>query len=192
MSLEITYLSDDKKYKWRLSVNEVEAIDILASKGLKDKIDAVLGVIGFGEETCIAKNQLYEAVIHLINQLENDSDLTLYFYDVKAEVPRGSGNYSMGGTGISGLKIRGEEYVIWHGLDKCVLIKKWQDTDMKIHHGEPLDIRHLSIIETDEDSFIGDIKILKRKMSSILVKNLRKLKTFLEECTGDDIIKILC
>jgi len=37
-------------------------------------------VIDFGEETFIAKNQLYEAVVHLISQLENDSDLTLYFF----------------------------------------------------------------------------------------------------------------
>lgn len=192
MGLEITYSSDDnKQYKWQLSVNEVEAMDILASKGLRDKADAILGVIDFGEKTCIAKSQLFEAVVFLINELENNPDLTPYFFDVKAEIPRGSGNYSTGGIAICGLKINGEEYEIEHGLDKCVLIKKWQDTDMKIHHGEPVDIRHLSIIETDQDSFIGDIKIAKRKMSNVLVKNLKKLKTFLEECTSDNIIKIL-
>lgn len=192
MGLEITYLSDEKRqYKWRLSVNEVEAMDILASKGLKDKTDAVLGVIDFGEKTCIAKSKLFEAVVFLINKLENSPDLTPYFFEVKAETPRGSGNYSTGGAGISGMKIKGEEYVIWYGLDKCVLIKKWQGADMKIHHGEPVDIRHLSTIETDEDSFIGDIKISKRKMSNVLVKNLKKLKSFLEECTGDHIVKVL-
>jgi hypothetical protein len=191
MSLEITYLSDDKKYKWRLSVSEVEAMEILASKGLKDKADTILDVVDFGEKTCIAKSQLFEAVVFLINELENNPDLTPYFFDVKAETPRGSGNYSRGGTGISGMKIKGEEYVIWYGLDKCVLMKKWQDADMKIHHGEPVDIRHLSTIETDKDSFIGDIKISKRKMSNVLVKNLKKLKIFLEGCPDDDIIKIL-
>lgn len=191
MSLEITYSSDDKKYKWRLSANEVEAIDILASKGLRDKTDAVLGVMDFGEKTCIAKSQLFEAVVFLINELENNPDLIPYFFDVKAETPRGSGNYSMGGTAICGLKISGAEYVIEYGLDKCILIKKWQDTDMKIHHGDPVDIRQLKKIETDSNSFIGDVEIIKRKMSNVLVKNLKKLKAFLEECSGDDIIKIL-
>lgn len=190
MSLEITYSSNDKTYKWRLSVNEVEAIDILASKGLRDNTDAVLGVVDFGKKACIAKNQLFEAVVFLINELESNPCLVPYFFVVKAETPRGSGNYSTGG-GISGVKIKGEEYVLWCGLDKCVLLKKWQDTDMKIHHGEPVDVRHLSTIETDEDSFVGDIKISKRKMSTVLVENLKKLKAFLEECSGDDIIKVL-
>lgn len=191
MSLEITYLSDNKKYKWRLSANEIEAMDVLASKGLKDKADAVLGVIDFGKKTCITKSQLFEAVAFLINELENNPDLTPYYFDVEAEIPRGSGNYSTGGMGISGLKINGELYDIEHGLDKCLKIKKWQDENMKVHQGEPVDIRHLSIIETDDDSFFGDVKIIKRKMSNVLVRNLKKLKIFLEECTGHDIIKIL-
>lgn len=192
MSLEITYFSDEnRQYMWRLSANEIEAMDILASKGLRDKIDTVLGVIGFGKKTCIAKSRLFEAVVFLINEQENNPDLTPYFFDVEAEIPRGSGNYSTGGTAISGLKINGELYDIEHGLDKCLKIKKWQDENMKVHQGEPVDIRHLSIIETDDDSFFGDVKIIKRKMSNVLVKNLKKLKSFLEECAGDDIIKVL-
>lgn len=191
MSLEITYLSDDKKYKWRLSVNEVEAIDILASKGFKDRVDAVLGVVGFGKKTFIAQSRLFDAVVFLINELENNPDLTPYFFDVEVEIPRGSGNYSTGGTAISGLKINGGLYDIEHGLDKCLKIKKWQDENMKVHQGEPVDIRHLSIIETDDDSIFGDVKIIKRKMSNVLVKNLKKLKAFLEKCTGVDIIKVL-
>lgn len=191
MGLEITYSSDNKKHQWRLSANEIEAMDILASRGLKDKVEAILGVINFGKKTPIARNQLLEAVVFLIDELQSNSSITPYFFDIKIETPRGSGNYSTGGTAVCGLKINKEEYVIEYGFNKCVLIKKWQDAEMKIHHGEPTDIRHLAKIETDKDSFFGDAEIIKRKMSNILVKNLKKLRTFLEECTGDNIIKVL-
>ena len=87
--------------------------------------------------------------------------------------------------------MNGEEYFIEYGLNKCLLIKKWQDANMKIHHGEPVDIRHLNKVETDSDSFIGDIIITKRSASKALVKNLTKLKTFLEKRTSDNIIKVL-
>lgn len=191
MGLEITYSSDNKKHQWRLSANEIEAMDLLASKGLKDKVEAILGVVDFGKETSVATSQLYDSVVLLINELQGNSSLTPYFFDIKIETPRGSGNYSTGGTAVCGLKINGEEYVIEYGFNKCVLIKKWQDAEMKIHHGEPMDIRHMSKIETDKDSFFGDVKIVKRSISNILVKNLKKLKIFLEECTGDDVVKVL-
>lgn len=191
MSLEMTYSAGKQKHEWRFVNHEAEALEILASKGLKNEIDTIIGVDDFGEECHINRDKLYDAVTFIIKGIEKKTIPLPSLFDVKVEIPRGSGSYSVGGTAISGLKIKQEEYVIMHGLEKCVLIKKWQDADMKIHHGEPIDIRHLSTIKTDEDSFIGDAKITKRKMSNILVKNLNRLKTFLEGCTGDDIIKVL-
>jgi ribosomal protein L21 len=82
-------------------------------------------------------------------------------------------------------------YDIEHGLNKCLKIKKWQDDNMKIHQGEPVDIRHLSIIETDSDCFIGDVKISKRKISKKLVESLKKLKIFLAKSTSENIVKVL-
>ena len=191
MSLEITYSSGKHKHRWRFSIHEVEILEILASMDLKDKIDDVLGVNNFGEERYVKREKLASSVCIIIDGIEKKSISLPFVFNVKAEIPRGSGNYSTGGTAICGLKMNGEEYVIEYGLNKCLLIKKWQDANMKIHHGEPVDIRHLNKVETDSDSFIGDIIIIKRSASKVLVKNLTKLKTFLEKRTSDNIIKVL-
>lgn len=191
MSLEITYSSGERNYKWRLSLHEVEALNGVAFERFRDAIDSVLNVNSFGEETTIKKKILHNAVEFLINELKNNSAIVMDLFEVKAEIPRGSGKFTAGGEAICGLKIDGEQYDIEYGLNKCILIKKWQDDKLKVHQSEPLDIRHLSTIETDIDSFIGEVKISKREISKMLVGNLEKIKIFLDKCTCNNIKKIL-
>ena len=191
MSIEIIYSAGNQKHKWRFSDYEVEALEILASKGQKDRIDDIIGVCDFGEECHIEKDKLHNSVAFVIEGIERETIPLPFLFDVKAEIPRGSGKYTTGGQAICGLKIKEEIYDIEYGINKCFLVKKWQDENLKVHQGEPEDIRHLLEIETDSNSFIGNVKIAKKGVSKGLIKNLNKLKEFLESCNGSEIIKLL-
>jgi hypothetical protein len=91
-----------------------------------------------------------------------------------------------------GLSINNELYDLEFGFDECFMVKKWEDENGKIQMGEPVDIRNLSEIKTDQDPIYGDVKIVKKKMMSKgLIQKLKNLKEFVEKCDGAKIYKLL-
>jgi hypothetical protein len=187
MGLDIIYSYGAQEFKFRVTSNEFEALATFAGKNCNDAFGVVFGQPDFDNQVHIKTPALSDALRGLTEEVKNQPDALAYFYNVKIEIPRGSGNYSSGGSGIWGLKIDGESYDLDCGYNKCAMMKKWQTPDGKIHMGEPQDVRHLTIIRTDADSFFGDVKIIKRKAGGAVLKKLAELERFLAACSGKEV-----
>ncbi|MDH4203414.1 MAG: hypothetical protein OEV87_11055 [Phycisphaerae bacterium] len=190
MGLDMMYVAGNERLSFRLSNNDIEVCELLRKKNLEKEIDDIFNVPDFGESCSIEKNRLSESINNILHALTNNPELLPCIFSTKEEVPRGSGKYSTGGWATCGLKINNEMYDLEYGLDKCELTKKWQDEDGKIHLGEPKDVRDLSIIKQDPDSFSGDVIITKRKPMK-LVKNLKQIESFLSKTDAKVVNKIL-
>lgn len=191
MGLDIVYSSGGNKYKWPLSMNEFEALNILAKKDLGEFVEPLLGVEDFGKKAYVEKGLLIQAIDNLYDKINQEPGILPGLYDAQIEIPRGSGNYSKGGQGVCGLEINNEQYDLEHGFDLCCIRKKWIDQDGKIQIGEPIDIRDHSEIKTDTNSFFGDVKIIKKSISKSLLRKLTILKDFIETCEDHKIFKLL-
>jgi hypothetical protein len=187
MGLDIIYSYGAQEFKFRATSNEFEALATFAGKNCKEAFGVVFGRPDFDNQVHIKTPILTAALKKLIEVIKEQPNTLMYSYDIKVEIPRGSGNYAGGGQAICGLKIDGDFYDLEHGYDKCVMMKKWQTPDGKIHMGEPQDVRHLTIIRTDADSFFGDVKIIKRKAGGAVLKKLAELERFLAACSGKEV-----
>jgi len=131
--------------------------------------------------------QLFDAVDQLLDRLKNDKELKPYRYvfDCPRMMIKGSDNFS-------GLRL-GENNAIFRilcGINKCVLVEKIPDAEGKLaKYGEEIDIRDQTSIHCND---LGEIIIRKTKSQSPIVKDLKKLKLFLEKFDGGKtVLKIM-
>jgi hypothetical protein len=191
MGLDITYLAGKKTFSFRLSPTEIDILGELRKKGLEDEIEVILGVTDYGIASDVQRKELSKAVKQLLERLKADPELLPYTYGAKFEVSRGSGMYSTGAGVATGFRINGETYSIECGLDLCELTKRKQNEDGKWQDVEPKDVRGQTKIETDDDSFFGDIHIYRKKKPTKLLANLKRLKKFLEKTAVPIVQKTL-
>ncbi|KPJ65102.1 MAG: hypothetical protein AMJ43_11395 [Coxiella sp. DG_40] len=187
MGLDITYVAGEKEFSFGLSPTDVEVMQTLAQKGLKQEVEVIIGVLDFDVMTSINGKLLLESV-SLLLEIIKKSQILPYTYSFKIERPPGSGNYSTGSGLASGIRIHGELYSIQGGLDRCELIRDWWDEGGVYHGDKPKDIRSLKKITTDSH---GEIIIRKTKKPTCLIQNLKRLKTFLSKNDVNIIQKIL-
>ena len=190
MGLDMTYITNIGSFTYNLT-SDIGVFSKMAEKGYNDEVEAIIGVLDFGEETVIKRSDLLESVEVILNLIENQTEMLPYFYSFKMEVPKGSGKYTSGSGMATGVKIDGKIFNIEGGLDKCELVYKWQSDDGEWHQETPIDVRERKVIETDDDCFFGDIKISKKKSPSDMLSNIIKLKQFLADSNDIEVVKML-
>jgi|GEM_PF-2426703 len=187
MSLDIVYSSGNREHRFRLTSTEFEALTKFAERRCNEAFDIVFGRPALDRVVSVDATELVGGLRCLVSVIRSQADGLGYLYDVRVETPRGSRNYCGGGSGISGLKIGGQCYDLEHGYDKCMLIKKWWNTDGKIHMSDAQDVRHMTVLKTDVDGFLGDVKIIKRKAGRLVLKKLAELERFLAGCSEKNV-----
>ena len=186
MSLQMLYQIEDQECM--IPVRMDETCDLMFKK-YPDLSDAVYGTeepdeCSFDSPSATVKvSQLLDAVDELLDRFKNDKELKPYRYVFDCD-------YLMikGGEHFSGIRIGKENkcYTIKCGINECKLIERIPDFENKIiMDGKEIDSRDQTSILDNE---IGEIRIRKTKAQSPIVKDLKKLKLFLEKFDEDNII----
>jgi len=188
MGMDMIYIVGEEELSICLHSTDVEVMEALEKKSYQKEVEAILGVSDFDKETPVDRIFLLKAIDRLLEAVRNNSQILPYTYRLETQVSSNIGMLRSLCGMISGVRINKELYSIRSGLDKCDLIKKCQDEYGNWHDGERTDIRHLKNIKTDN---MGEIVIHKRRKPTCLIRNLKKLKTFLSKTDVDIIRKIL-
>jgi len=188
MGQDMTYTAKSKELSFRLSPTDIDLWNVLAKEGLKDEMEAVFGVSEYDSKTPIEKEFLLKSIDKILGSIENNPQMLPCVYYIKIETPPGSGMYSTGTGMASGIRINNELYSIEGGLNRCELTRMFQDESGKWHDDKPKDIREFKKIITDNH---GEIVIRKRKKPTNLVRNLKKLRSFLQKIDVEEVQKIL-
>jgi hypothetical protein len=77
--------------------------------------------------------------------------------------------------------IKGQRYTVESGVDKCQMIREWQNEDGQWQQDNPIDIRGEHIIKTDPEGSRSDLEIIKTKLPQHLLDDLTNLKNFIEK-----------
>jgi len=190
MSLQMLYKIDNQELMITIRMDE---IGDLMFKKYPDLVDIVYGTEEPDEcsfdspSTTVTVFQLLDAVDRLLDRFKNDKELKPYRYVFDCDRLM-----KKGGTNLSGLRL-GENNTIFKilcGINKCVLVETVVDTEGRfVRNEEEIDIRDQSSIQCND---LGKIIIRKTKSQSPIVKDLKKLKQFLEKFDGDKtVLKIM-
>jgi len=192
MGLDMTYIAGEDRLSFRQSQTDVEVTEVLARrKEYEEDIRIIFDVSDFGELTPVKRTVLLNAVNHLLAEIKSAPQVLPYIYGTKVEIPSGSGQYSTGGGVICGLKIDNNIYDLECGLEKCELARKCRDEAGIVHECESEDVRHLKTIKTDDNSFFGNVTIVKKRAATKLKRSLEELRLFLCRTNVHVIQKIL-
>jgi hypothetical protein len=187
MSLDIIYSCGDHEFRFRVTSQEFESLAKFAQENCNDEFGVVFGQPSFDHATKAKTAVLSTAIKTITDAILGNSESLGYIYTSKSEYPRGTG-FVTGGSGImGGVKIDGQEYSLEVGYRVCTLTRYWYDENGKPHRGEPQDVRHLTLIKTDQDSLSGDVTISKKKAGRAILKKLAELEHFLAGCSGKEV-----
>jgi len=182
MSLDIVYTCGNDEFRFRATSEEFETLARFAEKKCRKAFGSVFGRASFDRAGRGKVTALCAAMRIIMDEIRRSPDSLGYIYTSRSEYPRGSGFVTAGSGSMGGIKIKGEEFSLEVGNNTCTLTKYWYDEEGKPHGGEPQDIRHLTFIKTDQDSFSGDVTISKRKAGKAVLKKLAELERFLAAC----------
>jgi len=187
MSLQMLYKIEDQECMIPIRMDEI--CDLMFKK-YPEFVDIVYGTeepdeYSFDSPSATVNiSQLIDAVDQLLERFKNDKELKPYRYVFDCDKLKMKDM-----DNLSGLRIGNENqlFQIVCGINKCDLIECILDENDKfIRYGEPVDARDQEFISTNGDC--GDLKIRKTKSQSPIVKDLKKLKQFLEKFNGDQMV----
>ena len=187
MSLQMLYQVENQECMIYIQMDEIS--DLMFKK-YPDLVDIVYGTEGPDENSfdspsaTVTVSQLLDAVDLLLDRLKNDKELKPYRYVFDCD-------YYMikGGDNLTGIRIGKENkcYKIKCGINECKLIEGIVDENGKlIKYGEEIDVRDQQIIETN--NVYKQLRIRKTKTQSPIVKDLKKLKKFLEQLSDNQMV----
>ena len=173
---------------------QMDEIGDLMFKKYPDLVEIVYGTEEPDESSfdspsaTVTVSQLLDAVDRLLDRFKNDKELKPYRYVFDCDCMT-----IKGGDNLSGLRL-GENNAIFKilsGINKCVLIEIVVDAEGRfVKYGEEIDIRDQTSIQCNNEP--GEIIIRKTKSQSPIVKDLKKLKQFLEKFDGGKtVLKIM-
>ena len=183
------YKIENQEYMIPIRMDE---IGDLMFKKYPDLVDIVYGTEEPDENSfdspsaIVTVTQLHDAVDRLLDRFKNDKELKPYRYvfDCHHYMIKGRNN-------LTGLRIGNENkyYEIKCGINECKLIETvFLENGYK--HGEEIDVRNRNVIETNDENWT--LHIRKTKTQSPIVKDLKKLKLFLEKFDGGKtVLKIM-
>ncbi len=184
MSLNMYFVIDDVRYSHSLPHEVMNITKYLVDSGYGEYIAAM-----YDDTKNVRKDNLLKSIDFLIDSFEQEKEFMPYIYYVKYDRPRGSGQYNIVAGFTTGIMIKGERYTVEGGVEKCRLIKTWQDHDALWHESEPTDIRHKSVIKTDPEGDRGDLVIIKTKEPLYYVEKLKLIKSILLEAHNCDTVE---
>jgi len=188
MGLDITYITGKRELSLTMTPVDVDVMGVLAKKEFEQDVEAIFGVSDFEKETPISRNSLLDSIDRLLEAIESRPQILPYTYFLERQVTTSAGVVPSVSASTSGIRINEELYSFEGGLDRCELIRHWQDDSGNWHADEPKDVRGLKSIMDDE---LGKILIRKRRKPTCLVRNLKQLKSFLLETDAKIIQKVL-
>jgi len=195
MSLQMLYQIENQECMIPIRMDE---IGDLMFKKYPDLVDIVFGTDEPDEcsfdspSAAVPISQLLDAIDQLLDRFKNDKELKPYRYvfDYDRLMIKGGDN-------LTGLRIVGKNndavYKILCGINQCKLIEAFVDSEGKfIRYGEEIDIRDQTVILDKKNGEVFELCIRKTKSQSPIVKDLKKLKQFLEKFSGDKtVLKIM-
>ncbi|MCL2118322.1 MAG: hypothetical protein FWH27_07855 [Planctomycetaceae bacterium] len=187
MSLQMLYKIDEQECMIPIRMDEI--CDLMFKK-YPEFVDIVYGTEEPDEysfdspSATVSVSQLIDATDQLLDRFKNDKELKPYRYVFDCD------HYMIkGGDNLTGIRI-GENnrcYKIQCGINECKLIEGIIDENGRLlKYGEEIDIRDRQIIETN--NVYKELRIRKTKAQSPIVTDLKKLKKFLEQFSGEQMV----
>ncbi|MCA9252988.1 MAG: hypothetical protein R3E58_15090 [Phycisphaerae bacterium] len=130
--------------------------------------------------------RLREALADFRTKFREQQKEPAYVYLMSYRSLHGEGHTHPDYGGISGFRINGDPHFLRCGYEECTLIHSVIDADGKGRDVERRDVRHLSVIETDN---WGPIYITKKKAQDSVQKWVAKVLRKLKPMEGDVVVE---
>lgn len=188
MSLFISYQIDDKQHRMQLVFDDY--FDILTTKYQKE-CNILWGLvendlqIDNPSPQIITKAELVSAVLKLLLDIKVAPEFNQYNYFFCLDQLHSKAKGQMAG----GFRFHNREgcYAIKAGIGFCTMTKEVLSPDGKsLLFVDPEDLRDVPFIETAN---WGKVRIIREKKPIAFVRQLKKLLKFLENCSGEMVVK---